>query len=123
MASVALTISLTTNSKVRCDVNVERDESGRQRWRRFGWSIGGLKFGPFPGERAALTSGAWLYYHPKSELYLVDDRQDNIYATAWQVPSDFLIAATCGNSLNCAGEFWHDGGYQKTDWSFWFGCA
>ena len=123
MASVSLTIALTSNAKVKCDVSVDHDEFDSRTWRRFGWSIGGLKFGPLPGNAATITSGVWIYYAPHRELYLLDTGENIIYGTAKNVPSDFLTAVTCGHSLAFRGEFWHQGGYRQTDWSCWFGCA
>ena len=123
MPSVALTIRLASDSKVKCDVTVRSDEYGNRTWSRLGWSIGGLRFGPMGGVKSETKSGGWVYYAPYRELYLMTGDEHYIFGTAWDVPSSFMTDATCGRSLGRDGDFWHNGGYRETSWTFWYGCA
>ena len=114
MASVSVTIALSASSQTKCDVEVSRDNGGKTSWARFGWSIGGLAL--------FADRGSWQYEHSKHTLYLLDTEL-NVVASAAEVPSDFLDAVVCGQSIKCDGEVWHVADYRPANWNFWYGCA
>jgi hypothetical protein len=114
MASVSVTITLAANSKANCDVEVSRDSDGEKSWERFGWSIGGLDL--------LATKGTWTYYYPEKALYLLS-ADDKVVGSATKLRSDFLVAVTCGKTLECDGEVWHTHQYRAAKWNFWYGCA
>jgi hypothetical protein len=119
MLSVSCTISLSSDQSKRADIEVIQINQQQRTWELFKGSSGGLKL--------PAKTGFWYYSVQDNSVQLMYPSEGETLAllgTIRDVPDDFLVAVTCGKSLERYGEYVGPPYFESgASYKFWFGCA
>jgi hypothetical protein len=118
MLRVACTISLRSDKTKRADIEIIQISERERTWELFRGSSGGLKL--------PAKAGVW-YYSVQSKfiqlMYPSEPPMLTFLGEINNVPDDFLIAVTCGNSLDKEGSLEAPPHFEMASYKLWFGCA
>lgn len=119
MLSISCTISLRSDENKRADIEIIKINEQQRTWKLFDGSSGGLKL--------PAKTGFWYYVVQDKSVQLMypsEGQSLTLLGTIHDVPDDFLVAVTCGKSLQRYGEYVAPPYFESgASYKLWFGCA